>query len=82
MDFAVSADHKVELKGSEKKDKYLDIATVLKILYVTVILIVVDAPGMISKGFNGFGRLRNQRTSRDHLESSIVKIFQNAEKNP
>ena len=29
-DFAVSADHKVKLKESEKKDKYLDLARELK----------------------------------------------------
>ena len=30
MDFAVSADHRVKLKESEKKDKYLDLARELK----------------------------------------------------
>ena len=30
MDFAVPADHKVKLKESEKRDKYLDLARELK----------------------------------------------------
>ena len=30
VDFAVSADHRVKLKESEKKDKYLDLARELK----------------------------------------------------
>ena len=30
VDFAVSADHRMKLKESEKKDKYLDLARELK----------------------------------------------------
>ena len=30
MDFAIPADHKVKVKESEKKDKYLDLARELK----------------------------------------------------
>ena len=30
MHFAVPADHRVKLKKSEKKDKYLDLSTELK----------------------------------------------------
>ena len=30
MDFAVPADHRIKLKDSEKKDKYLDLASELK----------------------------------------------------
>ena len=30
VDFSVSADHKVELKENEKKDKYVDLARALK----------------------------------------------------
>ena len=43
MTFAVPADHRVKLKVSEKKDKYLDLARQLKNLWnmkVTIILIV------------------------------------------
>ena len=53
MDFAVPADHRVKLKESEKKDKYLDLARELKKLWnmkVTVITIAVVALGKITKG--------------------------------
>ena len=52
MDFAVPTDHRVKLKGSEKKDKYLDLARELKKLWnikVTVIQIVIGALGTGTK---------------------------------
>ena len=36
-------------------------------------------PQMLGKGI---GRLRNQRTSGDHPDNSIIKIGQNTEKSP
>ena len=53
MDFAVSADHRVKLKECEKKDNYLDLARELKKLWkmkVTIILIVIGALGIVTKG--------------------------------
>ena len=53
-DFAVLADHWVKLKESEKKNKYLDLAREQKKkqknMKVTVIPVVVSAPGTIIKG--------------------------------
>ena len=52
MDFAVPADHRVKLKESKKKDKYLDLARELKKLWnmkVTIILIVISALGTVMK---------------------------------
>ena len=52
MDFAVSVDNRVQLKEKEKKDKYSDLARELKKLWnvkVTLIRIVVGAPGTITK---------------------------------
>ena len=46
VDFAVPADHRIELKVCEKKDKYLDRARELKKLWnmkVTIIPIVIGA---------------------------------------
>ena len=46
MDFAVPADHRIKLKKSEKKDKYLDLAKRLKKLWnmkVAIILIMISA---------------------------------------
>ena len=48
VDFAVLADHRVKLKESEKRDKYLDLARELKKLYhmkVAVIPIVIGTLG-------------------------------------
>ena len=53
MDFAVSSDHRVKLKESEKKDKYLDLIRELKKLWnikVTFIPIVIGAFGTVIKG--------------------------------
>ena len=53
MDFAVPADHRVKLKVSEKKDKYLDLAReLIKLLNmkVMVIPIVIGALGTVTKG--------------------------------
>ena len=54
MDFPVLADHRVKLKESEKKDKYLDLAKELKKLWnmkVTFIPIVIGALGTVTKGY-------------------------------
>ena len=61
VDFAVSVDHRLKLKESEKKDKYLDHARELKKLLnikVTVIPNATDALGTITKGLiKGFEAL-------------------------
>ena len=53
VDFAVSADYRINLKKNEKKDKYLKLARELKKLWnmkVTIVLIVIGALGTITKG--------------------------------
>ena len=53
VDFAVPADHRLNLKKIEKKDKYLDLARELKKLWnmkVTIVPIVIGALGTITKG--------------------------------
>ena len=53
VDFAVPADHRINLKESEKKDKYLDLARELKRVWntkVTTVPIVIGALGTITKG--------------------------------
>ena len=52
MDFGLPADHRVKLKESEKKDKFLDIARELKKKWnmkVTVISIVISVLGTLIK---------------------------------
>ena len=53
VDFAVPADHRINVKESEKKDKYLDLARELKKLWnmkVTIVPIVIGALGTVTKG--------------------------------
>ena len=53
FDFAVPADHRINLKKSEKKDKYLDLARELKKprnMKVTITPIVIGSLGTITKG--------------------------------
>ena len=53
VDFTVPADHRINLKESEKKDKYLDLARELKKLWnmkVTIVPIVIGALGTVTKG--------------------------------
>ena len=53
VDFALLVDHRINLKESEKKDKYLDLARELKKLWnmkVTIVPIVIGALGTITKG--------------------------------
>ena len=52
MEFAALVDHRVKLKESRKKSKYLDLAKELKKLWnmkVTVIPIVIGALGIVTK---------------------------------
>ncbi len=53
VDFAVPADHRIKLKESEKKDKYLDFARELKKLWkikVIIIPILIGAFRTLTKG--------------------------------
>ena len=53
MDFAVPTDHRIKLKESEKKDKYLDLARGLKKLWnmkATFIPIIIVTLGRITEG--------------------------------
>ena len=53
MNLTVYEDLRVKLKDSEKRDKYLDLARVLKntwLMKVTVILIVIGALSRVTKG--------------------------------
>ena len=53
MGFAIQENHRVKIKESKKRDKYLDLARELRKLWnvkVTMIPIVIDALGMIPKG--------------------------------
>ena len=86
VDFSVTTDHRVKLKESGKKDKYLELARELKKT------VEYDSDGYtncnwsswyshrrINKGTGEFG---NKKTSGDHPNYNIVDISQNTEKSP
>ena len=53
VDFTLPADHRIKLKESKKKDKYLDLARELKKMWnmqVIIIAIVIGAFGTVTKG--------------------------------
>ena len=53
MDFAVPVDHRVKIKETQKRDRYLDLDRKVWKLWkirVTVIPILVDALGTVPKG--------------------------------
>ena len=53
MDFAVPADHRVKLKESKKREKYLDLARELKKMWSMkgiIIPAVIGALGTVTKG--------------------------------
>ena len=81
VDFAIPADHRINLKESEKKDKYLDLARELKKLWnmkVTIVLIVIGALGTVTKGLlKGLGDLEV-----DYPNDSIAEDGQNPETSP
>ena len=78
MDFAIPAGHRVISKESEKKYKYLDLATELKKLKKH------EVDGDINYNWcsryshqrigTGTGEFGNKRTSRDHPNYSFIKI--------
>ena len=74
MDFSVPADHRIKLKESEKKDKYLDLAREMKKLWnmkMTIIPIVIGAFGTVIKGL--------LKGLEDYY---IIENGQNTEKSP
>ena len=85
VDFAVTADHRVKLKESEKKDKYPDFARELKKLWnmsdsdTNCNLCSWYSHQRIDTETRGLG---NKRMIGDHLKYSIIKIGQNTGKNP
>ena len=50
MNFAVPANHRIKLKESEKKNKYLDLARELKKIWKMKVTIIIGAFGTVTKG--------------------------------
>ena len=86
VDFAVSPDHKVKLKESEKRDNYLDLTRELKKTKehesegdISCNWRSLFSHQRIGTGTGGFG---NKRTSGNHQNYIIVEIGQNTKKCP
>ena len=86
VDFAVPADHRIKLKESEKKDKYLDSARELK---KTVELASDDYTSYNWSYWYSHqrigtrtGGLGNNWTNGDNPHYCIIEIVQNTEKSP
>ena len=81
MDIAVPVDHRVKLKESKKKDKYLNFARELKkTVKVTVILIVIGALGTVTKRLvKGLEGLKIRGLVETIQTIALLKISQNTE---
>ena len=86
MDGAVPADHRIKLKESEKKDKYLDLARKLKKImkheggnYTNRDWCFWYSHQRVIKATGG---LEGKRTSGDHTHNSIIENGKNTEKRP
>ena len=81
VDFAVSADHRVKLRESDEKDKYLDLSRKMKKLSnmkVTVIPVVLGLLGTVTKRISTeIGGLRNKKSGGGHQNYNFIKIGQN-----
>ena len=78
------ADFRVQLKESEKKDQYQDLARELKKLYESNVYTNYNwcfwcSRKRIIKGTGGFG---NKRRSGDYPNDYTIEIGQNTEKSP
>ena len=87
VDFAVPADHRINLKESEKKDEYYDLARELKKLWnmkVTTAPVVIGALGTVTKWLlKGLEDLEvGVGGGRDYPNDSIAKDSQNTETSP
>ena len=86
VDFAVPANHRINLKECAKKDKYLDLARELKKLWnmkVTIVPIVIGAFGTITKGLlKGLEDLEVGGRVETIQNDSIAENGQNPEMGP
>ena len=85
VDFAVSADHRINLKESEKKDKYLDLARELKKLWnmkVTMVPILIGALGTVTKGLSKGLEDLEVGGRVETIQTTVAEDGQNTETNP
>ena len=77
MNFAVPADHKVNMEKSENIDKYLDLAKQLKKQWnmkVTVISLTVRVLRTVFKGLKKCGGIRNLERIETIQTTALLKL--------
>ena len=86
VNIAVLADHRVKLKESETRDKYLDLARELKKTMGYESDDDTNCQGCTQyshqRNSTGTGGLENKNRSGDHPNNSLIKIGQNTEESP
>ena len=86
VNFTVLADHKVKLKESEKRNKYLDLAWQMKNLWsmkVKFIPIIIGTLGTVTKEVKqGLEDVEIREHVEIHPNCCIIEIGQNTEKSP
>ena len=80
VDFTVPANHRVKINENKEISTQTLPKKKLSNIKKMAILIVIGTLETILKGL--YGIFRNQKTSRNHPNYSIVKIAQNTVKNP
>ena len=83
--FIVQMDHRVKIKESEQRAKYLDLPRELRKLWnmrMMRIPVVSGALGTMPKFGKRTGRVENWRTNRDHPDNYSFEIGPNTEKTP
>ena len=82
MDFAVLGEHRVKLKESEKKNKYLDLTSELKTTVEYEIDGYINCNWCSWYSYQKTGELGTKRRRVDHPNYCIIEIGQNTEKSP
>ena len=85
MKFTVPADHRVKLKESENRDKWLDLAGELKKLLnmkVTTIPIIISVLGTVTKGLVQEQEVLEIRGRVETNQTSALLRSDNTEKSP
>ena len=84
VEFTVPVNHRVKLKESKKRDKFLDLAREVKKTLKNEGDADTNCNLCTRYGYQrivkGTGRLRNKRARGDHLDYIIIKIGQNTKK--
>ena len=82
VDFGLLVDVRVEIKESEKRNKYLDLAREQKKMWNMKVTVITICSWCDWNGLQRIRRIGNQRKNRDYTDYSIFGIGQNTQKSP